>query len=303
LKPGIRRILVTGAGGQLGRALLAIKWPTSTEVVGFGRSQLDITDPDAVDEALAAPFDLAVNAAAHTAVDAAESKVEEAFAVNRDGPLNLARACARSDIALIHVSTDYVFDGMKASAYCEEDAINPLSVYGESKAAGEMAIRDASDKHIILRTAWLFSAGPQNFVGKIQRGSREKAELSIVADQVGNPSSAHDVAEAIAKLSDQVISADCGRPPSWGTYHCVNAGYASWYDFAQEIVKQSPVNGAQPVSRLRAITTGEYPCCAKRPANSRLNSNKLESTFGIRLRPWRAALAAVIAEAAAKEMQ
>lgn len=290
------RVLVTGAGGQLGRALRRAAWPAPVTLVAMRHDALDIASPGDADRAVSeGGFDAVVNAAAYTAVDEAERDRDRAFAVNHRGALNMARACARNGAVLVHVSTDYVFDGAKPDPYVESDPINPASIYGRSKAAGEDAIRANLDRHIILRTAWLFSAGRNNFVSRILQLALQRPELAVVADQVGNPTSAKDLAAAIVHLLRRALVPEGGDGTAWGTYHCVNAEAASWHDLAQAVVDQAgPLLPCRPA--IRPIPSAEYPQTAPRPANSRLNCARLESAFGIRLCPWREALAPIVNE-------
>lgn len=289
-----RKILVTGAGGQLGRALLRSAWPDALAPVAARRGELDICSAEQVERVMSENrYDAVINAAAFTAVDDAERNVAAAYAVNLDGSQNLARECARRGAILIHVSTDYVFDGTKREPYAEDDAVNPACAYGRSKEAGERAIRASVERHVILRTAWLFSAGPKNFVNRILRLGAERPELTVVSDQVGSPTSAGDLAYAIVELLQTVLAREAGAP--WGTYHCANAESASWYELACEALDR-----AAPHLRCRAIVrpipSAEYPQLARRPANSRLDCTKIDLAFGIRLRPWRMALAPVVDE-------
>ena len=207
------KILVTGANGQVGHALVEAG---GEQVVGLGRAALDITDRAAVQRAVAqhAP-DVVVNAAAYTAVDRAESEPERAHWVNRDGPAHLAETCADAGIPLVHLSTDYVFDGTKGAPYTEADATNPLGVYAQSKVAGEEAVRERLDRHVILRTSWVFGAHGANFVRTILRLMGERETLRVVADQHGNPTAATDIARAALDIAEQI---ERGHT-SWGTYH------------------------------------------------------------------------------------
>lgn len=291
------RVLVTGADGQLGSELLRRPWPDAVKVTGKVVAELDITKAEQLQAAFEKEgFDLVVNAGAYTAVDLAESERDHAFAVNEQGPANVARACAHHGAALIHISTDYVFDGAKQTPYVESDLVSPLGAYGESKAAGDALVRQELQQHVILRTAWLFSAHGRNFVKTMARLAAERDELRVVADQFGNPTAASDLAWAIGKIAERLEESRAeGREMPWGTYNCVNSEDASWFDLAQAVADLTAVHlKRQPV--VRPITTAEYPTPARRPANSRLDCRKLEKTFGIRLRPWREALAPVIEE-------
>lgn len=288
------KLLVTGAGGQLATEL--VRQAGDCQIVALTQTEFDITDAVAVFRVVekVAP-DAVVNAAAYTAVDCAESEVEIAFAANRDGPAHLAAACAAYAIPLLHVSTDYVFDGSKAGVYTEEDPPGPgsLGVYGQSKAAGEAAVRDVLPEHIILRTSWVFSAHGNNFVKTILRLAGERDELRVVADQYGCPTAARDLAAAILTMFP-LVAAHGGR---WGTYHFCQPEVTTWHGFTEAIVDQARTTGLQVrVQNIVPITTADYPTPARRPANSVLDCTKLTSVFGIQPRPWRVSLQEVIQE-------
>jgi dTDP-4-dehydrorhamnose reductase len=291
------RVLVTGANGQLGQALARAEWPAAISPIFRTRTEFDVSCQPEVDALLAtAGIDVVVNAAAYTAVDQAEDEIAKAYAVNHHGPHNLAAACARSGAALIHVSTDYVFDGTKTEPYVETDPIAPVNAYGRSKAAGEDAVRSALVRHVILRTAWLYGTDGKNFVRTILRLAGERDSLSVVADQVGNPTAAADLADAIIAILGRLHEGGRGRDAiAWGTYHCVNSGDATWHALADAVVERAaPVIGKRPP--VRAISSAAYPTRAARPANSRLATKKLQSAFGIRMRPWDEALTPVVAD-------
>jgi len=280
-------ILIAGAMGQVGRELSA-----ATSAYGLHaltRTQLDITDPAQVEQV----FDryqpgIVINAAAYTQVDRAESESELAFAINRDGVANLGRACARLDIPLIHISTDYVFAGGKSGAYLEEDATGPAGIYGLSKLAGEVVLRKALERHIILRTSWVFSVNGANFVKTMLRLGREKAELGIVDDQHGCPTSARSIAGVLLLIADRYLR---GGDIEWGTYHFCNQPETTWYDFASCIFQQA---GGYDELKLRKISTAEYPTAAMRPKNSVLNCGKLHAKFGLAQGDWRDELQQVL---------
>jgi len=282
------RVLVVGRQGQVARALAAAAWPDGIAVACRGREALDLADPAAVARGIAADApDLVINAAAYTAVDKAETEPDQAFALNRDGPAALALACAARAIPLIHLSTDYVFDGSKAGPYLEDDPIHPLSVYGASKAAGEQAIRERLATHLILRTAWVYAPEGQNFLRTMLRLARERDELRIVDDQMGSPSAASEIARALVAAAGRLLAGQ-GEP---GTFHFCGEGATSWHGFAAAIFEMS--HGPRP--RLVAIPSSAYPTPARRPANSVLDSGKFRRAYGVAARPWRDSLADCLA--------
>src|SRR3569623_234261 len=268
------RILVTGANGQVGWELMRRADKFGVTAVGTERAELDITDAQAVDAVIRPDaFDVVVNAAAYTAVDKAESEPDKAYAVNRDCAAHLASACARANTPLIHISTDYVFNGTKQGAYVEDDPVNPINVYCASKAAGEQAVRERWERHIILRTSWVYGVHGHNFVKTILRLARERDELRVVADQWGCPTAAGDIAEVILQLVRRIgVEGEI----AWGTYHYCGEGKTTWYGFADAIVAVATECGARKVP-IRPITTEEFPTPAERPRNSVLNSSKVHN--------------------------
>ena len=261
------------------------------EAIGFDRDAFDITNQKTVEKMIEqyAP-DVVINAAAYTAVDQAENDTEAAWVVNATAMGYLAETCAKHDISLVHISTDYVFDGSKQGEYREEDAVSPLGVYGESKLAGEKAVCKLCDNHYILRTSWVFSTHGNNFVKTMLRLGRERDELGVVADQFGKPTSAREIARIIYELLSS-------QKHAWGTYHIVQPDTTSWHGFAQMIFKEAETQGMKlQLETLHAITTKEYPTSAKRPQNSALNCSKLEETFGLKMKPWQESLSEVIKE-------
>jgi dTDP-4-dehydrorhamnose reductase len=286
------KLLVLGAAGQVGRELCRLAWPDGTTISAVDRAEVEIADRDAVFAAVERDRpDIVINAAAYTAVDRAESEPEAAWAANCTGPANLAAACGGAAIPLIHLSTDYVFDGTKPGPYREEDPVNPLGVYGKSKEAGDRAVREALPEHVILRTAWLYSAHGHNFVKTMLRLGEERPVLRVVADQTGSPTSAADVAGAIRAIVQQIRSGNS----RWGTYHFAGAGAVTWHGFAEAIFElAAPWRGPPPL--VEAIATAEYPTPARRPANSMLDCTRTGDAFGIVPRPWREALTEVIDE-------
>lgn len=284
------RVLVTGSNGQVGVELQRAVWPQGTQVVAMDRDDLDIRDPGAVRATvLDGGFDVVINAAAYTAVDKAESERDLCFAVNADGPENLASACVEAGIPLLHISTDYVFDGSKDGWYREDDPVAPLGAYGESKADGEARVREVLDRHVILRTAWVYAAHGHNFVKTMLRFGAERDEMRVVDDQRGCPTCAADIAQALAAIAVRAHKGDA----AWGTYHYCGADDTTWHGFADEIFRlQEEATGRRP--RLSAITTADYPTPARRPANSRLDCGAIRKAFGIEPVAWREALRPVV---------
>ncbi len=280
-------ILVTGANGQVGTEL---RLQGGAGVRAAGHRELDITDAAAVEAMIAGGgFWVVINAAAYTAVDRAESDVAAAWTLNALGPAILAAATAKAGIPLVHLSTDYVFDGTAAGPYGEDAPIAPLGVYGASKEGGEQAVRTANPRHVILRTAWVVSAHGANFVKTMLRLGAEREVVRVVADQHGNPTSAADIAAACL-----IIAKRLGDPASpSGTYHFVNAGAASWYDFAGVIFAEAARRGASR-PRVEPIATSDYPTAARRPANSRLATSRITRDYGIHPAPWQSALAPIL---------
>ncbi|RVD38865.1 MAG: dTDP-4-dehydrorhamnose reductase [Mesorhizobium sp.] len=280
------RLVVTGREGQVVASLLeAGRGLEGVEVVAVGRPRLDLAQPDTVFDALAASRpDVVVSAAAYTAVDQAEDEKEMAFAVNATGAGAVAGAAARLGVPIIHLSTDYVFDGTKDGAYVETDATAPLNAYGASKLAGEQAVAAANPRHLILRTAWLYSPFGRNFVETMLRLARDRDEIAVVADQWGNPTSAFDIAAAILHAAARL---DRDRDfDDFGIYHLTGAGEANWSGFARQILEMSRAHGG-PHARVRDIATGDYPTKARRPQNSRLSTARFGSTFAWQAPDWR----------------
>lgn len=286
-----RRILVTGGTGQVGAELLRCRWSSDVELVAPNRHELDLNDCDTIGQYIAAGnFSAVINCAAYTAVDRAESDVLAAWKVNALAPAAIAEVTKRLDIPIIHVSTDYVFDGTKVGPYVESDPVAPLGVYGASKEAGEQAVRTGNGRHIILRTAWVYSAQGANFVKTMLRLGRERVLISVVSDQTGSPTAASDIAFALASITNRLIE-DENAPV--GTYNFVNSGHATWYEFACEIFRQRSEAG-HPVPTVAAISTQQYPTPARRPSNSCLSTEKLSRDFGIETRGWAVALQQVL---------
>ena len=286
------RILLTGANGQVGRELSSCGGQRGLEILALDRSDLDITDPVSVGrEVNRSGVSLVVNAVGYTAVDQAESEPELAFAVNRDGPTYLASACEKAGIPLVHISTDYVFDGQKQGAYLETDPVSPLSVYGKSKAAGEVEVREHLKEHLILRTGWLYGVHGHNFVKTMLRLGREREKVQVVTDQYGCPTYAADLAETILRIAAKLLD---GRQVHWGTYHYCGKGVTSWHGFAEAIFNLARKYVPLKVKQTEAITTAEYPTAAKRPANSVLDCSLFRSHFGFAPKPWNESLARML---------
>ena len=276
----MKKILVTGANGQLGQCLQKISSQFEEfEFIFTDSETLDITNKEEVNDFFwqNAP-DFCINAAAYTAVDLAETDVEKAFLVNADGAENLAEACSENNAQFIHVSTDYVFDGENNLAYTEEDFTNPLGVYGASKLAGDEFALEVNPCSVILRTSWVYSEFGKNFVKTMLSLFATKEELNIVADQFGQPTNANDLAEAIMKI----IKSEKITP---GIFNFSNLGRISWFDFAEKIAELSDAK-----IKLNAIETSQYPTPAKRPKNSVLDLDKISKTYAIQLKPWEESL-------------
>lgn len=287
-------ILQFGRTGQIGLELLARGALRGHRMTALGRDTVDLSDPDQVSRAVAGvrEIDLVINGAAYTAVDQAESEPDLARRINAGSVAALAEACTRRGVPVIHLSTDYVFDGTKPAPYVETDATHPLNVYGRTKLEGEIALRAAQPKHLILRTSWVYSAFGANFVKTVLRLGAERDELRVVDDQIGAPTAAGEIAGACLALAEAVAATP---NPQWGTYHLAASGETSWYGFAQAIF-----DIARPWANLKArlapIPSTEYPTAARRPANSRLDCGELARAFGLTLRPWREPLVEVLAE-------
>ncbi|WP_163929981.1 dTDP-4-dehydrorhamnose reductase [Paraferrimonas sp. SM1919] len=292
------KILVTGANGQVGYSLLKqLKLETNIELLSADRNTLDITNKQAVDK-IVNEFkpDFIINAAAHTGVDKAESEPELAHAINALGPQYLAEAAEAINATMLHISTDYVFDGGSNKPYIETDTPNPQGVYGKSKLAGEQAVINACSKHIILRTAWVFCEHGNNFVKTMLKLGAIKDELGIIGDQFGGPTYAGDIAAALIRIAKQVDSS--GICPS-GIYHFSGAPHVSWYQFAVAIFVAADNHAVlDTVPKVNEIPATAYPLPAPRPANSRLNCDKINTEFNIAPSNWQAALQNIKAYAA-----
>jgi dTDP-4-dehydrorhamnose reductase len=283
------RVLITGANGQVGRELLRAAWPNDTTVAGFTSTQLDITDPASIASVIAdlAP-DVIVNAAAYTNVDRAEDEPDRAMLVNSTAVGHLSAAADTGGALLVHISTDYVFDGAKEGWYNEDDVIAPVGVYGSSKAAGEVAALGA-ERSLVLRTAWVYGALGSNFVTTMLRLAAERDELGVVADQFGCPTSAADLAATIVAL----VELEATTSLSHRLFHVAAPDDTSWHGFAQEIFE---ISAAGFGGKCNQLTTADYPTKATRPANSRLATDRLTAMLGQPLPSWRDSLSLVVSE-------
>jgi dTDP-4-dehydrorhamnose reductase len=282
------RILLLGGTGQVGTEIRSLAPTAGIEVTAPGHAAVDFRENSTLAEAVAnGPWNAVINAAAYTDVDRAESEEALALVVNGDAPSLLAALTERVGVPLIHISTDYVFDGRKGEPYVEQDKVGPLNAYGRSKLAGEQGIRAAGSRNVILRTSWVYSPYGRNFVKTILRLGAERDCLNIVADQRGCPTAARDVAGACLAIARRCASAPERAP--YGIYHFAGAGEASWFEFASEIIGRAKGSLAK-AAKVLPIRTVDYPTPATRPLDTRLNSGAIDREFGIKARPWRDAL-------------
>jgi dTDP-4-dehydrorhamnose reductase len=288
-----RPIMVTGGSGQLATASAA---QGGARVHRVGRPEFDFDEPETIAATFRAvdPW-LVVNAAAYTAVDAAESDEAAAYRANRDGPEELARLCAAAGVPLIHVSTDYVYDGDKPSPYVETDTVGPRGVYGASKLAGEVAVLASGARAIVLRTSWVYAATGRNFVRAMLSLGQTRDALRVVADQHGCPTSAADLATAILAIADR-IETDGWDDAASGVFHAAGSGATTWHGLALTVFEAASRHGAKTPASVAAITTAEYPTPARRPANSRLDCTRMEQVFGVRLPNWRDSVVRTVGE-------
>jgi dTDP-4-dehydrorhamnose reductase len=280
------KIIITGQHGQVSREL-QLRLQGLGELIVLGREQLDLANADQIRQQIPAHCpDLIINAAAHTAVDQAETEPDAAFAINAIAPGILAEQAKALGILLIHYSTDYVFDGSKPAPYTEADAPNPLGVYGKSKLAGEQAIAAVGGDYLILRTSWVYSSHGKNFLLTMQRLLQEKPHMRIVADQIGAPTWAGSIAASTRALIERW---QAGKAGAWGVYHLAAQGETSWFGFAQAIGEQLRAEG-KACAELEAIPASAYPTPARRPLNSRLDCSRLQQQWHVSLPPWQDAL-------------
>ena len=287
----MKEVLVTGGGGQLGQALARHDWPGGWQACALPRAELDLTDPSAIEAAVASRrWAAVINAGAYTAVDRAEDQPVAAWQANALGPAALAAACRAADLPLVHVSTDYVFDGAKDGAWTPDDVPAPLGIYGASKLGGELAVRAGTARHAIIRTAWVVSATGQNFVKTMLQAGARRPTLRVVADQRGSPTTAADLAAVLAAIAVRMVE---NRDAPTGTWHFANAGATTWHGFATEIFHQAQMRGG-PLPIVEAIATADYPTPARRPANSLLSTATLTRDWAITPRPWQDALGPIL---------
>jgi dTDP-4-dehydrorhamnose reductase len=286
-------MLVTGREGQVARSLAERAPASEWTLTLLGRPELDLEwEPAAIETAIARVNpDIIVSAAAFTAVDVAESEPDRAMAVNARGAGAVAAAADRLGVPIIHVSTDYVFAGYKASPYVEDDEPDPIGAYGRSKRAGEQAVLAATSNAVILRTAWVYSPFGHNFVKAMLRLAADRAEIDVVADQFGNPTSALDLADAILQIAGNLTRST--GPELRGLFHLTAAGDTSWADFARRIFEESAKRGG-PAATVNSIASTDYPTPARRPANSRLDSGRIGAVHGVRLPPWQESIGDVV---------
>jgi dTDP-4-dehydrorhamnose reductase len=288
------RFLLLGGTGQVGTEICARALSKDIEVVAPDRGELDLADAHAIARMVAAqPWNAVINAAAYTDVDRAETEEQAAATINATAPAHLAAETGQRGIPLIHISTDYVFDGRKGEPYLEQDEAEPLNAYGRSKLGGERGVRQANRRHVILRTSWIFSSYRKNFVRTILRLAAERRHLTIVADQRGCPTAASDIARACLEIAMRCASEPDGV--SYGTYHFAGAGDASWFELANAIVERA-TGHLHPPPEVLAIGIRDYPSSAARPLDTRLDSSAVKREFGLEPRPWQQGLACVIAQ-------
>ena len=290
----IVKVLITGSNGQVGSCLVKqLQSCPDIEFLAVDRNELDITsEQDVIKTVNEFLPNIIINAAAHTAVDKAEDEVELSYAINRDGPKYLAQAAEKVGAAILHISTDYVFAGDKQGLYSESDPVNPQGVYGESKLAGEEAVINACSRHIILRTAWVFGEDGNNFVKTMLRLAQQRDSLGIVADQFGGPTYAGDIAAVLIKIAKSITdSKNTFNTEHYGIYHFSGMPHVSWCEFAQVIFDKAVEQKVLAKSpNVKGIKTEQYPTPAKRPANSKLNTNKITIVFNISASDWQSAL-------------
>jgi dTDP-4-dehydrorhamnose reductase len=291
----VMKVLLTGGTGQVGRMMRA-RAPASIRIVAPPRAELDLTRPQSIADSLDHRPDVVVNTAAFTAVDRAEETPEAAFAVNGEGASILARGCAERNIPLIHLSTDYVFDGRKPEPYTESDPPNPLNVYGRSKLEGEAAVRGAGGRHVILRCSWVFGPHGANFVRSILTRAARGGDLRVVDDQRGCPTATTSIADAVFAVARRITA---GGDVPWGTYHCAGREAVTWFEFALAVIEDAR-RWLPRIPRIEPISTAQFGARALRPANSVLDCTLLAQRFGVAAQSWRPPLSESVARIGAE---
>jgi len=282
------KLLIVGSKGQLGSELVRECKENNFKFLALDLPEFNIADSFQVEKTLADFMpSIVINASAYTNVNKAETEPEISFSVNSNGPANLAICCKKNRISIIHISTDYVFDGTKGKPYFESDPVSPLGVYGKSKEEGERRLRSMLERHIILRTSWLYSAYGNNFVKTMLSLANEKESIKVVSDQYGCPTCAADLAETVVDISKQITQS---HKVAWGTYHYCGHGIITWHKFAKAIFEIAGQYHSYKVSSVEAITTAQYPTRTKRPSFSALDCSLIKKHFGINTKPWQESL-------------
>ncbi len=282
------KILLTGSLGQLGREIKEVAINSGLDIISMDLPEIDITDSENLRRIFSeVKPSVVVNAAAYTAVDLAETQKNICYAANSDGPANLARLCVKNNAQLIHISTDYVFDGNSKIPYSEDDPVAPINVYGKSKVEGETAVLSTPGRHIILRTSWLYGRYGKNFVKTMLRMGQEKESIQVVNDQYGCPTCAYDLADTIVAVIRWVSEENSNKS---GVYHYCGSGITTWYEFAVSIFEIVKELGLKRIPLIKPISTSQYPTAAKRPLYTALDCSKIKKRFGVELKPWKQSL-------------
>jgi len=282
------KILLTGSKGQLGREVVKAGINAGLDIISMDLPEIDITDSEKLIRIFSElKPSIVINAAAYTAVDLAEMQKNLCYAVNLDGPANLTRLCGKNKARLIHISTDYVFDGKANKPYGENDPVSPVNVYGHSKAEGEKAVLAGPGKHIILRTSWLYGRYGKNFIKTMLRMGQEKKTIQVVNDQYGCPTCAYDLAEVIIVIAQRLMEDQSNNS---GIYHYCGKDITTWYEFAISIFQLAGELGLKNMPLVRPITTSQFPTAAKRPLYTALDCSLIEKSFGVELKPWKYSL-------------
>jgi dTDP-4-dehydrorhamnose reductase len=281
------KVLLTGSKGQLGQEVEKLGMNAGLDIIPMDLPEIDITDSEMLTQIFSdLKPSIVINAAAYTAVDLAETQKDICYAVNSAGPANLTQLCDKYNARLIHISTDYVFDGKGNTPYQEDDPVSPVNVYGHSKAEGESAVIAGSGKHLVLRTSWLYGRYGKNFVKTMLRMGQEKKVIKVVNDQYGCPTCAYDLAKVIIIIAQQLES----KSDTWGIYQYCGNGITTWYDFAVSIFQFAGEIGFNKIPVITSIPTSQFPTAAKRPLYTALDCSKTKSSFGVEIYPWRQSL-------------